>query len=55
VATVFAGLDRRVVSPDSSERAALARLGVARLILLVSPPFDPDQIRDAGRLLTGRP
>ena len=55
VATVFAGLDRRIVSPDSSERASLARLGVERLILLVSPPFDPDQIRAAGRLLTGRP
>ena len=28
VATVFAGLDRRIVSPDSPERASLARLGV---------------------------
>jgi alkanesulfonate monooxygenase SsuD/methylene tetrahydromethanopterin reductase-like flavin-dependent oxidoreductase (luciferase family) len=51
LATVFAGLERRLVSPDSSERAALARLGVERLILLVSPPFDPDQIRAAGRML----
>jgi alkanesulfonate monooxygenase SsuD/methylene tetrahydromethanopterin reductase-like flavin-dependent oxidoreductase (luciferase family) len=55
LATVFAGLDRRIVAPDSSERASLARLGVERLILLVSPPFEPDQIRAAGRLLTGRP
>jgi alkanesulfonate monooxygenase SsuD/methylene tetrahydromethanopterin reductase-like flavin-dependent oxidoreductase (luciferase family) len=54
VATVFAGLERRLVSADSSERASLARLGVERLILLVSPPFDPDQIRAAGRMLAER-
>jgi alkanesulfonate monooxygenase SsuD/methylene tetrahydromethanopterin reductase-like flavin-dependent oxidoreductase (luciferase family) len=53
--TVFAGLDRRIVAPDSAERASLARLGVERLILITSPPFDPDQIRAAGRLLNDRP
>ena len=52
VATVFAGLEGRWLKPDSSGRAALARLGIDRLILLVGPPFDADQIRAAGRQLT---
>ena len=52
--TVFAGLDRRIVAPDSPERAALAQLGVERVIVLMSPPFDPGQIRAAGHLLTER-
>jgi hypothetical protein len=29
----------------------LDRVGVERLILLVSPPFDPETIRSAGTLL----
>jgi alkanesulfonate monooxygenase SsuD/methylene tetrahydromethanopterin reductase-like flavin-dependent oxidoreductase (luciferase family) len=49
--SVFAGLEPRWLRRDSAERAGLARLGVGRLILLVSPPFDADQIRAAGRLL----
>jgi alkanesulfonate monooxygenase SsuD/methylene tetrahydromethanopterin reductase-like flavin-dependent oxidoreductase (luciferase family) len=52
VATAFAGLDARWLRADSSARAALARLDVHRLILLVSPPFDAAQIRGAGRQLT---
>ena len=52
--TVFAGLDERWLRPDSRNRQALERLGVARLILLVSPPFDPGEIRSAGRLIGGR-
>jgi alkanesulfonate monooxygenase SsuD/methylene tetrahydromethanopterin reductase-like flavin-dependent oxidoreductase (luciferase family) len=54
VATVFAGLDERSLTPESSERTALARLGIDRLILLVSPPFAADQIRTAGHILSGR-
>jgi alkanesulfonate monooxygenase SsuD/methylene tetrahydromethanopterin reductase-like flavin-dependent oxidoreductase (luciferase family) len=52
VASVFAGMEPRWLRPGSSERAALDRLNVDRLILLVSPPFDPVQIRAAGRTLT---
>ncbi len=52
VATAFAGLEARWLRPDSAHRASLARLGVDRLILLVAPPFDADQIRAAGRQLT---
>jgi alkanesulfonate monooxygenase SsuD/methylene tetrahydromethanopterin reductase-like flavin-dependent oxidoreductase (luciferase family) len=50
--TVFAGLDERWLRADSRARQSLERLGVARLILLASPPFDPAEIRAAGRLLT---
>jgi alkanesulfonate monooxygenase SsuD/methylene tetrahydromethanopterin reductase-like flavin-dependent oxidoreductase (luciferase family) len=50
--TVFAGLDERWLQPDSRARQGLERLGVARLILLTEPPYDPDQIRQAGRMLT---
>jgi alkanesulfonate monooxygenase SsuD/methylene tetrahydromethanopterin reductase-like flavin-dependent oxidoreductase (luciferase family) len=49
--TVFAPLRERWLRPDSPDRAALERLGVHRLILLVQPPFDPRQIGEAGRLL----
>ena len=38
--TVFAGLDRRWVAPDSAGRAHLEEVGVDRVILLVSPPYD---------------
>jgi alkanesulfonate monooxygenase SsuD/methylene tetrahydromethanopterin reductase-like flavin-dependent oxidoreductase (luciferase family) len=50
-ATVFAGLDARWLKADSAARAALSRLGIDRLILLVPPPFDAEQIRAAGRQL----
>lgn len=49
--TVFAGLEPSWLRADSRARQMLDRLGVERLILLVSPPFDADQIRQAGRLL----
>jgi alkanesulfonate monooxygenase SsuD/methylene tetrahydromethanopterin reductase-like flavin-dependent oxidoreductase (luciferase family) len=51
IVTVFAGLDERWLRPDSRGRQALASAGVERLILLVEPPFDADEIRGAGRLL----
>ena len=50
--TVFAGLDARWLEPTSRARQNLERLDVARLILLTEPPYDPDQISHAGRLLT---
>jgi alkanesulfonate monooxygenase SsuD/methylene tetrahydromethanopterin reductase-like flavin-dependent oxidoreductase (luciferase family) len=43
--SVFAGLDARWLRPDSAARAALDRAGVARLILLVAPPYDPARLR----------
>ena len=49
--TVFAGLEERWLRADSRARQMVERAGVDRLILLVSPPFDADQIRQAGRLL----
>jgi alkanesulfonate monooxygenase SsuD/methylene tetrahydromethanopterin reductase-like flavin-dependent oxidoreductase (luciferase family) len=51
IVTVFAGMDERWLRPDSRARQMLDRVGVQRLILLVSPPFDPGEIRAAGRLL----
>jgi len=53
IMTVFAGFREPYLRPDSQARASLARLGVARLILLLEPPYDPDRIRGAGRLLAG--
>jgi alkanesulfonate monooxygenase SsuD/methylene tetrahydromethanopterin reductase-like flavin-dependent oxidoreductase (luciferase family) len=50
--TVFAGLDATWLRADSRARQRLDRVGVDRLILLVSPPFDAAQIRQAGRLLS---
>jgi len=52
VASVFAGLEPRWLRAGSPDRSTLEGLGVDRLILLVSPPFDPAQIRAAGRMLT---
>jgi alkanesulfonate monooxygenase SsuD/methylene tetrahydromethanopterin reductase-like flavin-dependent oxidoreductase (luciferase family) len=52
VLTVFGGLSDRWLRPDSPDRAALAQLGVSRLILLVEPPYDLRAIRAAGRALT---
>jgi alkanesulfonate monooxygenase SsuD/methylene tetrahydromethanopterin reductase-like flavin-dependent oxidoreductase (luciferase family) len=51
IVTVFAGLDERWLTPDSRARQSLDRIGVDRLILLVSPPFDPTAIHAAGKLL----
>ena len=50
--TVFAGLEDRWLRAESRARQLVERAGVDRLILLVSPPFDADEIRQAGRLLT---
>ena len=50
--TVFAGLDGRWLDPTSRARQNLERIGVARLILLTEPPYDPGEIRDAGTMLT---
>jgi alkanesulfonate monooxygenase SsuD/methylene tetrahydromethanopterin reductase-like flavin-dependent oxidoreductase (luciferase family) len=49
--TVFGGLGEKWLRQDSPDRAEMERLGVHRLVLLVRPPHDPAQIRDAGRLL----
>jgi alkanesulfonate monooxygenase SsuD/methylene tetrahydromethanopterin reductase-like flavin-dependent oxidoreductase (luciferase family) len=49
--TVFAGFSEEGVRRDAPARAALERLGVHRLILLVPPPYDVARIRAAGRLL----
>jgi alkanesulfonate monooxygenase SsuD/methylene tetrahydromethanopterin reductase-like flavin-dependent oxidoreductase (luciferase family) len=54
VTTVFAGLEERWLRADSRARQTIERVGVDRLILLVGPPFDPDQIRQAGRVLGER-
>ncbi len=52
VTTVFAGMEPRWLRADAGERAALEDLGVDRLVLLLSPPFDPSEIRAAGRALS---
>jgi alkanesulfonate monooxygenase SsuD/methylene tetrahydromethanopterin reductase-like flavin-dependent oxidoreductase (luciferase family) len=54
VMTVFAGLDDRWLDPTSRARQHLERIDIARLILLIEPPYDPDQIRRAGRMLTAQ-
>lgn len=48
IMTVFAGLDDRWLRADSRARQTLARVGVTRLILLTSPPYDTTAIRRAG-------
>src|SRR5438094_916238 len=54
ILTVFAGLDERWLKSDSRVRPMLEGIGVTRLILLIEPPFDVDEIRAAGALLTDR-
>ena len=49
--TVFAGLSESYLRPGSPARAALEAQGVARLILLIAPPYDADEIRAAGQML----
>ena len=51
--SVFAGFAPAWLRADSENRAALGRVGVDRLILLIEPPYDPSQIRAAARLLSG--
>ena len=53
--TVFAGMDERWLRKDSRARQSLERVGVDRLILLLSPPFDTGEIRSAGKLLATPP
>ena len=43
--SVFAGLSERWLRPEAPERARLDRVGVDRLILLVSPPYDLGGLR----------
>ena len=45
IVTAFAGFEDRWLKPDSKARQMLERIGVDRVILLLSPPFDPDTIR----------
>jgi alkanesulfonate monooxygenase SsuD/methylene tetrahydromethanopterin reductase-like flavin-dependent oxidoreductase (luciferase family) len=52
IVSVFAGLEERWLRSDSRARQTLDRVGVDRLILLVSPPFDAGEIRQAGRVLS---
>ena len=52
IVTAFAGLEERWLRSDSRARQMLDRVGVDRLILLVSPPFDAGEIRRAGRALS---
>ena len=49
--TVFSEFDERWFPVDSQARAELVALGVDRLILFLSPPFDRARIARAGRLL----
>ena len=51
--SVFAGFAPAWLRAVSETRAALARVGVDRLILLTEPPYDLSQIRAAGRVLAG--
>jgi len=51
--SVFAGLAPAWLRADSENRAALERVGVDRVILLIEPPYDTSQIGKAGRLLAG--
>jgi alkanesulfonate monooxygenase SsuD/methylene tetrahydromethanopterin reductase-like flavin-dependent oxidoreductase (luciferase family) len=51
ILTVFAGLDDRWLQPASRARQMLERQNVDRLILLTEPPYDPEAIRTAGRVL----
>jgi alkanesulfonate monooxygenase SsuD/methylene tetrahydromethanopterin reductase-like flavin-dependent oxidoreductase (luciferase family) len=53
IVTVFAGMGEPWFRSDSRGRQALERVGVDRLILLISPPFDTNEIRRHGRLLAG--
>lgn len=50
--TVFAVLDERWLDSTSRARQNVERIGVARLILLTEPPYDPGEIREAGKRLT---
>jgi alkanesulfonate monooxygenase SsuD/methylene tetrahydromethanopterin reductase-like flavin-dependent oxidoreductase (luciferase family) len=52
--TVYTAFDERWLATASPERAALAAIGVDRLIVYVSPPYDLQRIADGGQLLDRR-
>jgi alkanesulfonate monooxygenase SsuD/methylene tetrahydromethanopterin reductase-like flavin-dependent oxidoreductase (luciferase family) len=52
--TVFSEFDEMWFPMDSERRAQLAAIGVDRLVLFLSPPFDRARITEAGRLLRER-
>jgi alkanesulfonate monooxygenase SsuD/methylene tetrahydromethanopterin reductase-like flavin-dependent oxidoreductase (luciferase family) len=51
--TVHTAFDEQWLAPDSPARAKLAPIGVDRLILDLSPPYDRRRIAVAGHLLEG--
>ena len=48
IVSVFAGFEDRWLTPGSRAQQMLERIGVDRVILLLSPPFDAEAIRRAG-------
>jgi alkanesulfonate monooxygenase SsuD/methylene tetrahydromethanopterin reductase-like flavin-dependent oxidoreductase (luciferase family) len=54
IVTVFAGFEERWLTPGARGRQMLERVGVDRVILLLSPPFDLAAIRRAQKHLSGR-
>jgi alkanesulfonate monooxygenase SsuD/methylene tetrahydromethanopterin reductase-like flavin-dependent oxidoreductase (luciferase family) len=54
IVTVFGAFRDSYLDPAAPARASLERRGVARLILLLEPPFDPERVRKAARLLGAR-
>lgn len=52
--SVFAGFDPRWVRAGSPARERLERLGVSRVILVCSPPYDTAAIVEAARTLPSR-
>ena len=54
IVTVFGGFRDSYLDPESPARAALERLGVERVILLLEPPYDLARVRRAARLLEPR-
>jgi alkanesulfonate monooxygenase SsuD/methylene tetrahydromethanopterin reductase-like flavin-dependent oxidoreductase (luciferase family) len=49
IVTAFAGFEDRWLKLDSRARQMIERVGVDRVILLLSPPFDLDAIRRAAK------
>jgi alkanesulfonate monooxygenase SsuD/methylene tetrahydromethanopterin reductase-like flavin-dependent oxidoreductase (luciferase family) len=54
IVTVFGGFRDAYLDPAAPARAALERIGVERLILLLEPPYDVDRVRAAARRLSAR-
>jgi alkanesulfonate monooxygenase SsuD/methylene tetrahydromethanopterin reductase-like flavin-dependent oxidoreductase (luciferase family) len=53
LATVHTAFDERWLDGDSPARTKLATIGLDRLVLDMSPPYDRRRIAEAGRLLRG--